>query len=71
MDNEAKDTLIAALRAENRALRAGLEDLADNVEVPESDCSCHLSPPCSFCVDYGGLLRAHDEAQALLKGAAL
>jgi hypothetical protein len=71
MDNEAKDALIAALRAENRALRAGLEDLADNVEIPDGDCSCHLSPPCADCVNYGGLRLAYEEARAFLKSAAL
>lgn len=32
-----------------------MEDLMDNIDIPERNCSCHLSPPCSDCVDFGCL----------------
>ncbi len=40
-----------------RLLGSALEDLLnlfdDIVDVPERNCFCHLSPPCSDCTDWG------------------
>ena len=38
-----------------QALEA-LEDLLDHTETPpDKNCSCHIAPPCSDCVDYSGI----------------
>ena len=49
-------------------LEAAFVDLLENVEEPpDRNCSCHISPPCNDCVDYGGLRGALKEARAALK----
>ncbi|MGC7464214.1 hypothetical protein QT654_20800 [Xanthomonas citri pv. citri] len=41
------------------SLEAALERLLEVTEHPPArNCSCHLSPPCSDCVDWGGLREA-------------
>jgi len=30
------------------------EELSDNDDTPEPNCSCHLCPPCNDCVTYAG-----------------
>jgi hypothetical protein len=30
------------------------EEILDAVVVPEKNCSCRISPPCSDCVDHAG-----------------
>lgn len=35
-------------------------------EPPEPNCSCHLSPPCNDCVDYGGLREAFSVGRELV-----
>lgn len=37
------------------SMLAALQQVVEAVEVPEANCSCHLSPPCSDCVDNGFL----------------
>jgi len=46
---------VDALRAENALLRELLWDWYNDVSIPDPNCSCHISPPCNNCVDYGGL----------------
>jgi hypothetical protein len=48
------------LRIENTALGTlarqlgnALDEVLCLIETPPPNCSCHLSPPCSDCVDYG------------------
>ena len=56
-----------AALAENARLRAAMFDILENVdEPPDSNCSCHISPPCNDCVDYAGLRRALKEGYAAL-----
>ena len=43
-----------ALIAQRDALLGALQDFVDNDDTPERNCSCHLSPPCQDCVDFGG-----------------
>lgn len=50
---------LEALRAENSKLRNERELILEVGEMlneylyaPESNCSCHISPPCRDCVDY-------------------
>lgn len=56
-----------ALAAENERLRDALINLMEMTEPPERDCSCHIAPPCAWCVEYGGVSEAHDDASAALK----
>jgi hypothetical protein len=45
-----------------QALEA-LEDLIDQTEIPpDENCSCHIAPPCSDCVDYSGIRYAIKQA---------
>ena len=38
-----------------QALEA-MQDLLDHTETPpDKNCSCHIAPPCSDCVDYSGI----------------
>jgi len=41
--------------ASDERLTGLVEELLDNLYVPEPDCRCHLSPPCNDCVENGGL----------------
>lgn len=51
-------------------LREALTVLLEWVEDPPPvNCSCHLDPPCSDCVDYGGLREALEAARAALQKA--
>ncbi len=34
---------------------------------PEANCSCHLNPPCSDCVEHSGAREAFALADAVLK----
>lgn len=48
-------------------LAAAIELLLERIyHPPAANCSCHLSPPCGDCVDYGGLREAIQEAEAAL-----
>jgi len=47
------------------ALRCMLEVVE---EPPAPNCSCHVSPPCNDCVEYGALREAIAEAKKALKG---
>lgn len=41
--------------ASDEHLTGLVEELLDNVYVPERNCSCHISPPCNDCVENSGL----------------
>lgn len=36
-------------------LRELISELLGYLYIPERNCSCHLSPPCKDCVEWGGL----------------
>jgi len=40
-----------------------LKEMVDERDIPDANCSCHISPPCNDCVDYG-------HARELAAGAA-
>lgn len=50
----------------DKALKLALEaikDLLDQTETPpDKNCSCHIAPPCSDCVDYSGVRYAIEQA---------
>jgi hypothetical protein len=56
----------AELRTENALLRELLEGWYNDVSIPDSNCSCHISPPCSDCVNYGGLRETAEETKRIL-----
>ena len=37
--------------ANSRTLDAGM---SVDVDLHEQGCSCHINPPCSYCVEFGG-----------------
>ena len=50
------------------SLRSSLEMLLEYVPAPpDRNCSCHISPPCHDCIEYGGLREAIEEAQAAIE----
>lgn len=49
------------------SLEAALERLLEVTEHPPArNCSCHLAPPCSDCVDWGGLREAIADAETAM-----
>lgn len=55
-------------------LQVALDLMLERVpEPPEANCSCHLSPPCNDCIDYGGEREAFElakDAIAAVRGEA-
>ena len=47
-------------------LTAALENLTEFTDVPDANCSCHLTPPCGDCVEYGGIRDALERARVVL-----
>lgn len=43
-----------------------LEKCREFISPPERNCSCHILPPCSDCVDYGGERELADEIDAAI-----
>jgi hypothetical protein len=51
----------------NAELVVALEDLMGATgEPPDRNCSCHISPPCHDCVEYGGWREALENANSVL-----
>lgn len=48
-------------------LIAAIEGLLETDDTPERDCSCHISPPCNDCVEYGGRREAIAFAKEAIK----
>ncbi len=49
------------------SIRSALQDLVDTCEEPpESNCSCHINPPCNDCVNWSGLRSALSYARQVL-----
>ena len=36
-------------------------------DIPEHNCSCHLSPPCNYCVDWSHLRAVVANAEEVIK----
>lgn len=45
---------LVEMRVDNIGLLEELVDFAES-EIPSPSCSCHLSPPCNDCADFGGI----------------
>jgi hypothetical protein len=59
----------AALICAAPSLLSALQELVNCVDAPDSNCSCHISPPCSDCVNYGGVRAALKDAAAAIAAA--
>jgi hypothetical protein len=55
---------------EREALKLALEalsDLLDQTETPpDTNCSCHIAPPCHDCVEYSGIRYAMKQARTTI-----
>ena len=63
-----------AIEQERDALKARLalaEELlqgwSGEVDIPDRNCSCHISPPCGDCVTYGGLRDLDEQTTRFLE----
>lgn len=45
-----------------------MQDLLDRMLLlpPDQNCSCHISPPCNDCMEYGGIREAIEQATAFI-----
>lgn len=58
---------IDRLKRERDSMWAALETFMESAEEPPpSNCSCHISAPCSDCYNYSGLREAFSLARATL-----
>ena len=48
---------------------SALRQMVEMTCVPDPNCSCQIYPPCSDCVEYGGIREAMECAHAALKGS--
>jgi hypothetical protein len=55
--------LTAELRAE---LIYTIESLIEMNYAPESNCSCHISPPCNDCVEYSRAREVNEHAKSAI-----
>lgn len=56
------------LKARADALETALRALLDCTEPPpDANCSCHIRPPCSDCVNYAALREALDLARTAMR----
>ncbi|HEX5362379.1 MAG TPA: hypothetical protein VFW49_15035 [Fluviicoccus sp.] len=64
--------LLHRMKVERDNLLYALQMMLERIpEPPEANCSCHLSPPCNDCIEYGGEREAFEsakEAIAAVKG---
>lgn len=57
------------LEAQEALLREAvwrLNGLMDVTEPPEGNCTCHIKPPCGWCVEYEMVAEEHKQARATL-----
>ena len=51
-------------------LREALEVMLDATIAPDANCSCHIAPPCSDCVEFSMIREAREQAKAALAGGS-
>lgn len=44
-----------------------LQEIIDYIEVPESNCSCHINPPCNDCTNHSWIREQIHDANVTLK----
>lgn len=54
IDRHAFNLAIVACGPALLAVVEAAEDVLDNDDTPEPNCSCHLHPPCGDCEQYAG-----------------
>lgn len=52
---EGAESDLAQTKSAILALAGLAEEFMDEVDIPERNCSCHISPPCYDCVENAGL----------------
>ena len=53
--------------AQRNSLEGALELMLERIQKPPNrNCSCHISPPCNDCVDFGGEREAFEVAKEAL-----
>ena len=57
---------IDSLKAELALAKELLDRWYNDSDIPDSNCSCHISPPCGDCVNWGGLRETASETKKLL-----
>ena len=57
---------IDALKAELTLAKELLERWYNDSDIPDSNCSCHINPPCGDCINWGGLRETANETEKLL-----
>jgi hypothetical protein len=60
---------IMALEQQRDELLAALQDLLSMQDVPDSNCSCHINPPCNDCVNYSGIRESIEFAEKAIAKA--
>jgi hypothetical protein len=50
----------------NKTMEAALEQCLEHLYAPSANCSCHISPPCTDCVDYAGIRGAIRDAKSAI-----
>lgn len=66
----ANPAAILELIRQRDAALGGLGLFMDAVDrPPESNCSCHISPPCNDCVENSGLREAFEYAEEIIANA--
>jgi len=59
---------VERLKQQCDELLAALKDLLSAQDIPEPNCSCHIRPPCSDCMNYSGIREyIHYAEQAIAK----
>lgn len=65
--DEFDDAVSKGLAAKYGAAIEIIERLCEHIdEPPEQNCSCHLSPPCSDCMNYADLRMLMAEAKSMV-----
>lgn len=60
---------VEELQEERADMAQLLEEFIDYTVVPDANCSCHLSPPCSDCVEYSQIRDFIEQANTAVQKA--